>query len=226
MQRLGAMLESNEQDSEQNQGGRIRRRNRARIMEAAEEVFAEQGFTGATTAAIAARAGLPKANLHYYFGTKEALYRAVLSGILDLWLAPLAQIMPDADPATALAGYIRAKVLMARDKPLASRVFANEVISGAPVLADYLAQDLKALVDDKAAVLRAWAAQGRMDPIDPVKLLFLIWASTQHYADFDAQVRAVMGRRELTDADFEDAAETITHLVLKGCGIVDAKSKR
>jgi TetR/AcrR family transcriptional regulator len=226
MQRLGAMLESNEQDSEQNQGGRIRRRNRARIMEAAEEVFAEQGFTGATTAAIAARAGLPKANLHYYFGTKEALYRAVLSGILDLWLAPLAQIMPDANPATALAGYIRAKVQMARDKPLASRVFANEVISGAPVLADYLAQDLKALVDDKAAVLRAWAAQGRMDPIDPVKLLFLIWASTQHYADFDAQVRAVMGRRELTDADFEDAAETITQLVLKGCGIVDAKSKR
>lgn len=163
MQRLGAMLDSDQQDNEQNQGGRIRRRNRALIIEAAEEVFAEQGFTGATTAAIAARAGLPKANLHYYFGTKEALYRAVLSGILDLWLAPLAEIMPDADPATALAGYIRAKVLMARDKPLASRVFANEVISGAPVLAHYLAQDLKALVDDKAAVLRVWAQQGRMD---------------------------------------------------------------
>jgi len=223
MQRLGAMLETDEQDNEQNQGGRIRRRNRALIIEAAEEVFAEQGFTGATTAAIAARAGLPKANLHYYFGTKEALYRAVLSGILDLWLAPLAQIMPDADPATALAGYIRAKVLMARDKPLASRVFANEVISGAPVLAGYLARDLKALVDDKAAVLRVWAEQGRMDPIDPVKLLFLIWASTQHYADFDAQVRAVMGRPALTDADFDDVAETITQLVLKGCGIVKAE---
>ncbi len=224
MQRLGAMLDSDSQDNGDAQGGHIRRRNRARIIEAAEEVFAEQGFAGATTAAIAARAGLPKANLHYYFGTKEALYRAVLVGILDLWLAPLAQIMPAADPATAIAGYIRAKVLMARDKPLASRVFANEVISGAPILAEYLAGDLKTLVDDKAAVLRAWAAQGRMDPVDPVKLLFLIWASTQHYADFDAQVRAVMGRRQLTDADFDDVADMITQLVLKGCGIVNGKT--
>jgi TetR/AcrR family transcriptional regulator len=113
------------------QPGRIRTLNRARILQAAEEVFAEQGYRGATTAAIAGRAGLPKANLHYYFGTKEALYRAVLEGVLDLWLAELDAITADQNPGEALTRYIHAKVMYSKTRPHASRVFANEVIRGA-----------------------------------------------------------------------------------------------
>ncbi|MCK6454713.1 MAG: TetR family transcriptional regulator C-terminal domain-containing protein [Alphaproteobacteria bacterium] len=200
-------------------GGRIRKRNVARILEAAEGVFAESGFRGATTAAIAARAGLPKANLHYYFRTKKALYRAVLDNILELWLGAFDQIRPERDPAEALGDYIAAKIYWSRTRPNASKVFANEVLHGAPILGGFLARELRARVEEKAAILRRWMAQGRMRPVDPVHLVFAIWAMTQHYADFEVQVRAVLGRGRLGEADYAAAAGTITALVLDGCGI-------
>ncbi len=199
--------------------GRIRRRNRARILAAAEELFAKRGYAGATTAAIAAQAGLPKANLHYYFGTKQALYRAVIDGIMDLWLKAFGEITEESDPAEALAGYIRAKIAYSRDRPLASRIFAGEIIRGAPVVEDFLASELRHWVEQKSEVLRRWAEAGRIDPIEPAHLFFLIWAATQTYADFATQISAVLGRAPLTDQDFEVATETVTRIVLKGCGI-------
>lgn len=205
------------------EGGRIRRRNVARILQAAESVFAESGFRGATTATIAARAGLPKANLHYYFRTKKALYRAVLENILELWLGAFDQIRPERDPADALSDYIAAKIYWSRTRPNASKVFANEVLHGAPVLGGFLARGLRARVEEKAAILRSWMSAGRMRPVDPVHLVFGIWAMTQHYADFEVQVRAVLGRGRLGEADYRAAAETITRLVLDGCGVARAE---
>ena len=152
------------------QPGRIRTLNRARILQAAEEVFAEQGYRGATTAAIARRAGLPKANLHYYFGTKEALYRAVLEGVLDLWLTELDAITADQDPGEALSRYIHAKVMYSKTRPHASRVFANEVIRGARAIKGFLGTDLVERIAEKSAVLEAWAAAGKMERVDPVHL--------------------------------------------------------
>jgi TetR/AcrR family transcriptional regulator len=201
------------------QPGRIRTLNRARILQAAEEVFAEQGYRGATTAAIAGRAGLPKANLHYYFGTKEALYRAVLEGVLDLWLAELDAITADQNPGEALTRYIHAKVMYSKTRPHASRVFANEVIRGARAIKGFLGADLVERIAEKSAVLEAWAAAGKMDPVDPVHLFSIIWAASQHYADFEAQVTALKGREKLSDKDYQAAAETITRFVLRGCGI-------
>jgi TetR/AcrR family transcriptional regulator len=201
--------------------GRVRKQNRARIIRAAETVFAERGYSGATTSAIADKAGLPKANVHYYFGTKAALYREVIANILDLWLAALPDMSEDDDPAEVLGEYLRTKVMLSKDRPLASRIFANEIIHGAPVLKDYLATDLRQWVEDKSKVLTAWERMGKMDPVDPFHLFFLIWAATQTYADFDVQIRAVLGRRrKLSDDDFDTALETLTHVVLKGCGVV------
>ncbi len=199
--------------------GQIRARNKARIIAAAEEVFAAKGYEGATTAEIALKAGLPKANVHYYFSTKEAIYRAVIDNILDLWLEPFQRITEDDDPAEALATYIRTKVMLSRDKPLASRIYANEIIRGAPALSDYLENDLREWVAEKSKVLRKWADKGLMDPVEPAHLLFLIWASTQHYADFQVQAKAVLHHRDLTEDDFETAVATITRIVLKGCGV-------
>ena len=197
----------------------MRQRNRAKILQAAEHVFAERGYDGATTAAIADRAGLPKANVHYYFGTKNALYRAVIDSTIELWLEAFGDISEDSDPAETLGHYIRAKLAHSRERPLSSRIFANEIIRGAPILSDYLKTELRDWVTEKSRVLRQWARSGKMDPIDPVHLFFMIWSTTQTYADFDVQMRAVLGRRRLTDADFETAAETITRVILKGCGI-------
>jgi TetR/AcrR family transcriptional regulator len=200
------------------EGGRIRRRNRALILKAAEEVFAAKGFDGATTAEIAARAGLPKANLHYYFPTKEAVYRAVIADTLHLWLSLFDHIAPDDDPAEALGGYIRRKMRHSFEHPLPSRIFALEVIRGAPVIHDFLAGELRSWVEERSAVIRAWAEQGRMAAVEPVHLFFTIWAATQTYADFDAQITAVLGR-EQTAGDRELATEQLVGLLLRGCGL-------
>lgn len=199
--------------------GHIRLRNRALILTAAEEVFAHQGYRGATTAAIAEKAGLPKANVHYYFGTKEALYRAVLEDILGLWLGELDRITEDSDPASALADYIRAKIRHSRERPLASKVYANEMIRGARHTRDFLKNELRNLVKEKAKVLDAWAKAGKIEPVDPVHFFSTIWAATQHYADFDVQVAALLGRRQLAAKDYDDAAEHVVRMVLRSCGL-------
>jgi len=199
--------------------GHIRLRNRALILAAAEGVFATQGYRGATTAAIAKKAGLPKANVHYYFGTKEALYQAVLQDILGLWLGELDRLTEASDPATALGDYIRAKIRHSRERPLASKVYANEMIRGARHTRDFLNNELRNLVKDKAKVLEAWAAAGKIEPVDPVHLFSTIWAATQHYADFEVQVGALLGRRQLSAKDYDAAAETILRLVLRGLGL-------
>jgi TetR/AcrR family transcriptional regulator len=203
--------------SNANGRGGIRESNESRLLEAAETVFAERGFSGATTAAIAARANLPKANLHYYFRTKAQLYRAVLSNVLELWLGELDRFTPDREPAEAIAEYVAGKLHWSRVRPNASKVFANEILHGAPFLETYLAQDLRRRVEQKAKVIRHWIRSGKLRPVDPKHLIFQLWASTQHYADFDVQVRAVLGRRRLGERDFASAAANITSLILDGC---------
>lgn len=192
---------------------------RERILGAAEKVFARSGFGGATMAAIAEAAGLPKANLHYHFGSKQELYCAVLAGTLHDWLRPMEALQAEAEPGQALEGYIRAKMAMSAARPDASRVFANELLHGAPVLGRLMQTELRAAVRRKAAVIDGWVAAGRMAPVDATHLFFTIWAATQTYADFDVQVRAVLGRGRLTRADHERATTHVVSLLLRGCGL-------
>lgn len=199
--------------------GQIRQANEGRILGAAEKVFARAGFGGATMAAIASESGLPKANLHYYFGSKDVLYRAVLARILNDWLVPTHGITPQADPRTALEQYIRAKMALSAQRPDGSKVYANEMLHGAPVVKTILATELRAMVAQKAAVVQGWIADGRMAPVDPIHLFFTIWAATQTYADFDVQVCAVLGRKRLTAKDHARATEHVVALLLRGCGL-------
>lgn len=201
--------------------GLIRQANEARILGAGERVFARTGFVGATTAAIADEAGLPKANLHYYFGSKAALYQAVLARILRDWLLPLDALVPQADPAQALGDYIRAKMAMSAQRPDASRVFANELLHGAAVVGDLMRGELRAKVAQKAAVIDGWIAAGRMAPVDATHLFFTIWAATQTYADFEVQVCAVLGAERLDDAAQARATDHVVTLLLRGCGLAD-----
>jgi TetR/AcrR family transcriptional regulator len=199
--------------------GQIRQANESRILGAAEKVFARAGFGGATMAAIAQASGLPKANLHYYFGSKDVLYRAVLARILNDWLMPTHGITADADPRTAIEQYIRAKMALSAQRPDGSKVFANELLHGAPVVHGLLAKELRQMVHDKAAVVQGWVDAGRMAPVDSIHLFFTIWAATQTYADFDVQVAAVLGRKALTSRDHARATEHVVSLILRGCGL-------
>ncbi|NDG39730.1 MAG: TetR/AcrR family transcriptional regulator [Betaproteobacteria bacterium] len=199
--------------------GQIRQVNEALILSAGERVFARAGFNGATVAEIADAAGLPKANLHYYFGSKHELYRAVLARTLHDWLLPLEGLTPESDPGQALAAYIRAKMAMSAQRPDASRVFANELLHGAAVVGELMRSELRATVRRKAAVIDGWIAAGRMAAVDSTHLFFTIWAATQTYADFELQVCAVLGREQLGARDHERATEHVVSLILRGCGL-------
>jgi TetR/AcrR family transcriptional regulator len=172
---------------------RIQQRNSGMILEAALEVFSQHGFRGATLDQIAEVAGLSKPNLLYYFASKEAIHGALLSGLLVTWLDPLRALDPEGDPVAELLGYVRRKLELSRDFPRESRLFANEMLQGAPRIRAALEGELRDLVEEKSAVLRRWMDQGRIAPVHPVHLIFAVWALTQHYADFDVQVRAVLG---------------------------------
>ena len=172
---------------------RIQAKNRAAILDAALEVFSTHGFRGATVDQIAAEAGLSKPNLLYYFPSKEAIHTALLERLLDTWLDPLRAIDPDGDPLEEVLAYVHRKLEMSARLPRESRLFAMEVIQGAPRIHDVLSSDLKVLVDETAVLLEDWMAKGRLRRVDPHHLVFSIWSLTQHYADFDVQVRAVLG---------------------------------
>lgn len=172
---------------------RIQKRNREVILDAALDVFSAHGFRGATLDQIAEGAGLSKPNLLYYFPSKEAVHSALLTGLLQTWLDPLRAMDPAGDPVAEVLAYVRRKLDLARDYPRESRLFAGEIIQGAPRLAGVIEGDLRALVSEKATVLSGWMDQGRIARVDPVHLIFSVWALTQHYADFDAQVRLVLG---------------------------------
>lgn len=182
---------------------RIQKANRSRILDAALEVFAAQGFRGATLDQIAAQAGLSKPNLLYYFDGKEAIHQALLTGLLANWLEPLRKLNPAGEPRAEILGYMRRKLAMSREFPRESRLFAGEVLLGAPRLSGFIAGELKTLVDDRAALIRRWGAEGRIAPVDPYHLIFSIWALTQHYADFEAQISLIR-----PGADPADGAES------------------
>jgi len=171
---------------------RIQERNRQAILGAALEVFSAQGFRGATLDRIAAEAGLSKPNLLYYFPSKAAIHEELLSGLMDTWLQPLRALDPNGDPRAEILTYVRRKLEMSRTMPRESRLFANEVLQGAPNFGPRLHSGLKPLVDEKAAVIAGWAAEGRIAEVDPHHLIFSIWATTQHYADFEAQIATLL----------------------------------
>ena len=202
--------------------GRIRQKNEEAIIKAAEEEFARHGFKGTSMNTIAQNVGLPKANLHYYFSSKEGLYIAVLNNILDQWDATFSGLTVDDDPALALSRYIRAKIEYSRTQPLASRIFAMEVISGGQYLTAHYNQDYREWFRQRAGVFQAWIDAGTMEPIDPVHLIFLLWGSTQHYADFASQICRVKQCSRLTKQDFEEAADQLVQIILKGCGLTPA----
>ena len=199
----------------------IRERNRDVILRAASEEFAEKGFAATKTSDIAARAGLPKPNVYYYFKSKENLYREVLESIVEPLLEASAPFNQPGHPAEVLRAYIRTKIRISRDHAYASKVFASEIMHGAPHLSPERTAQLNAQTAHNIACIQGWIDQGLMAPIDPSHLLFSIWAATQTYADFDWQISTVTGKARLDEADYDAAADTIIRLVLRGCEIAE-----
>ncbi len=189
---------------------RIQRKNTSAILEAALDVFSQHGFRGTTLDQIAQAAGLSKPNLLYYFASKEAIHTALLTGLMETWLAPLRELDPEGNPVDEIVAYVLRKLEMARDYPRESRLFANEIVQGAPNILDQIRGPLRDLVNDKADLIESWILTGKLASVDPHHLIFSIWSTTQHYADFDVQIRGILKASD--DAHFEDAAQFLSTL--------------
>lgn len=198
----------------------IRRENERAILEAAEKVFAEAGFGGATMQLIADMAGLPKANLHYYFATKEDLYRRVVQQIFEIWLDAASSFDDAPGPVEGIGAYVDAKMDISRTHPHGSKVWASEVMHGAPVIQDYLETTLRDWTEGRMAVIQRWIDEGKMKAVSPRHLLYMLWATTQHYADFGHQIQTLNAGRPLSDKQWKEAKASVKEMVLRGIGAI------
>jgi TetR/AcrR family transcriptional regulator len=198
----------------------IRQQNETLILQTAEKVFAEAGFGGATMQLIADMAGLPKANLHYYFPTKEALYRQVVQNIFEIWLQAAGSMDRAPGPVEGIGAYIDAKMEISRRHPDGSKVWASEVMHGAPVIQDYLETTLRDWTTGRATLIQRWIDEGKMAAVDPEHLLYMLWATTQHYADFGHQIETLNGGKPLSDAQWRAAKESVKTMILRGIGAI------
>ncbi|WP_158784237.1 HTH-type transcriptional regulator RutR [Pantoea sp. BAV 3049] len=189
---------------------------RTAILNAALELFSQYGVHGTSLDKVAEGADVSKTNLLYYFPSKEALYIAVLKNILDVWLAPLRALRNDQQPLEAIRDYIRLKLEVSRDHPQASRLFCMEMLQGAPLLKGELEGDLRELVDEKSAVIESWIKAGKLAAVEPHHLIFMLWATTQHYADFASQVEAVTGQTLSDEGFFQQTVENVQRMVIEG----------
>ncbi|MCZ4271095.1 TetR family transcriptional regulator C-terminal domain-containing protein [Maritalea porphyrae] len=191
---------------------RIQRANEQKILEAALEVFSQHGFRGSTIDQISEEAGMSKPNLLYYFKSKQDIHETLLSRLLDSWLAPMRALSKDGDPLEEILNYVRLKVEMSRDFPRESRLFANEIIQGAPRIKPILEGEINDLLNEKAAIIGNWMEEGKLKKVDPKHLIFSIWATTQHYADFEEQVRMVLGRGIDDPVEFENTKAFLVNM--------------
>lgn len=197
---------------------RIRARNEGQIIKAAIDVFSKKGFDGARISEIAQLSGLPKANVYYYFESKEVIYRAVVTHLLKGWDDALDYIQLERAPGDALRDYVKAKLDNTRRNANESRLFAAEIIRGAQFLTRADRRHIKEVTDRAVTVLEQWIANGQIRPIDPRHLLIMLWSATQFYGDFEPLARNALGVKRLTGEIYDAAAETILQTVLYGLG--------
>ncbi|WP_261641748.1 HTH-type transcriptional regulator RutR [Erwinia mallotivora] len=212
------MVNSSEKTTSKMPGRRSRAvaAKRSAILSAALELFSLYGIHGTSLDRVAEGADVSKTNLLYYFPSKEALYIAVLKDILDVWLAPLRALRNDQQPLEAIRDYIRLKLEVSRDHPQASRLFCMEMLQGAPLLKGELEGDLRELVDEKSAVIEGWIAEGKLAEVEPHHLIFMLWATTQHYADFATQIEAVTGQTLNDPCFFQQTVDNVQRMVIEG----------
>ncbi len=197
----------------------VRDSNKKKILAAAEAIFAQYGFSGATTEKISKLAGIPKANLHYYYKTKAILYQELLQRILNEWMEA-AEVFDDIEePRLALTKYVRSKMQYSRHRALASKVWANEIMHGAPIVGTFLETTLKQWLDDRVKIIQDWITTGKIEPVDPTAFIFMIWSATQHYADFEQQILILSDKKAFTDDEFELKTKTIIKFVLASVGL-------
>ncbi|MGI9228507.1 MAG: TetR family transcriptional regulator C-terminal domain-containing protein [Gammaproteobacteria bacterium] len=200
-----------------------REKKENKILRAAEKVFSKKGFDGTRMEDIAKECNIPKPNLYYYFKSKKVIYRKIISELISDWNKAFDEIAIERDPKEAIDAYIRAKVQYSKQHPIASKIFGGEIIRGSTIFTKKENQAIRKITEEKCAIIEGWMKKGKIDHINPQHLMFMIWASTQFYADFDHHVKNILNVTRLTGKHYQDAEELLTHVILQGCGLTAKK---
>lgn len=197
---------------------RRRQEIRRAILQAAIREFARNGLEGTSTQTLADAAGLSKAQLHYYISSKEELYEEAILHIIAEWKHIFFVDADSTDPARVIGSYIARKVRHSIEHPEVTRLFARELSRGAPVLRRHWGA-LRESVDRASSLIEGWVERGLVEPVDPVLFQMHIWAVTQHYAEYEAQARHLLGLREAESLDADRIAAEATRMFLMRCGL-------
>ncbi|MFG6467811.1 TetR/AcrR family transcriptional regulator [Roseateles sp. BYS87W] len=189
------------------------------ILAEAERQFARFGFEGVSLDNIAAALDLSRQNLLYHWPSKEELYRAVLDSVMGEWMANMTAIAEADEPQAAIQTYVAVKLRFSRERPSGNAVFTREIMAGAPRYQDVLKAQVMPLLHADVERFEDWAEQGLIRRLDFTHLMFLIWSSTQAYADLGPQFSLYMGKPRLDDADFEAARVLITDLIWRSLAL-------
>ena len=195
---------------------RIQQRNRREIVDAVIEVVAEHGFDGATMDLISARAGLSRTNIHYYFKSKDELFREAINHVHKVWGDLWTGLDKNGNPHDEMRKYIKGKLRASWEQPKLSRVFAAEIMRGAPMSKHLMQDEMREMFDDACDTLRTWMRQGHLTEVDPLHVFITIWGATQYYADFDLVVKLIWDKDKLVEDDYESAAEAVSAIIMKG----------
>ena len=201
----------------------IRDRNKAEICKAAIALFAAKGFEGTTIGDIAVSCGLTRTNVYYYYPDKEHIYSEIIENVIAGWDRAFEEISIDREPREAIKAYVYAKIEYSRTHAVESRFFASEILCGGKFLKRKQRLHMRQVTREWAHVIRQWISEGKLAPVDPNLFFIVLWSSTQFYAEFELVATDILNKRRLSRADFNDAAATITRVVLDGCGVSETQ---
>jgi TetR/AcrR family transcriptional regulator len=188
---------------------------RARILDAAERLFAERGYAGATTRAIAAEAEINKRMLFYYYSTKDALYRAVLERIIENLIAIHERFRNDPGPI-GLGETAEGLVAFAAANLGALKVLHREIIDAGPHLAGIARDHLAPLFARGAAEVQRNVDGGVFRPGDPMHTLVNVGGLTLYYFLIVPLLARTWHRDPLAPATLAERAAMVRECLLYG----------
>ena len=183
---------------------RIRQHNLHVILEAASAEFAAKGFDASQTRDIAARAAVPKANLYYYFRSKENLYAKVLLGFVEPLLEASAVLRESDDPVTGEPAGLPSP--HGSGSPGNIRTLRRCSVGSCYWERRQLPEECRDLLYAEARrnveCLRSWIDRGLLAPVDPEHLMLFIWSATRTYTNLGWQMAHITGRETPRDEDY------------------------
>jgi len=149
-------------------GHRDSEATRSALLGAAVEIFARDGFDGATVGAIAGRAGVNRAMISYHFGGKRGLYAAALMADIESMMAPVATLRASSRPARErLETFVTVFGELHLRRPSLAILFLREILDGGARLEETALPRFVVVFTTLREIVEQGVADGTFRRVDP-----------------------------------------------------------